>query len=440
MKQNKKAFMFFKKFISKIKAFKIFNNNIFKKIFNKTNKFSGVTSRVVKASLSLGLAGILMFCVCAVTGIVFACEISVNGIAVGCVENEGEVIEVKKLAKNKISDDNGKKVIDNISSNHIITGTQNITKAENIIEPLLENSEEIKEISYLKLNGKYLGYNFSENTLKDILEEYLNNKTKKSGLENAEFEESVETGLEYISTKSILNINEILTVDDITEDLPVLTTKTYTQNETIGFSTVNEKTSDLLIGYSKVKTEGVNGEKEVTYKVCYKNGQEISKSVLNEKTLKEAQNKVVLVGSKDPAEFYSKAASSTAKASGNGFIWPLAKAERSYVSAYYGDGRNHKGMDICAPKGTAIYAASGGTVELAGYSGAYGLNIIINHGNEVKTRYAHCSKLFVNVGNTVYQGENIAAVGTTGQVTGPHLHFEVLVNGYNVNPSGYIGG
>lgn len=99
---------------------------------------------------------------------------------------------------------------------------------------------------------------------------------------------------------------------------------------------------------------------------------------------------------------------------------------------------NHKGLDIAASCGTPIYAASGGTVEFSGYKGSLGKLVIINHGDGVKTYYAHCNTLSVVSGKKVEAGANIATVGKTGTATGYHLHFEVRVNGVSVNPQNYI--
>ena len=99
---------------------------------------------------------------------------------------------------------------------------------------------------------------------------------------------------------------------------------------------------------------------------------------------------------------------------------------------------NHKGLDIGAGAGTPIYAAAAGTVEFSGTKGSFGKLVIINHGNGVKTYYAHCSKLNVSKGQTVEAGTNIAAVGRTGVATGNHLHFEIRVNGVSKNPQNYL--
>lgn len=100
---------------------------------------------------------------------------------------------------------------------------------------------------------------------------------------------------------------------------------------------------------------------------------------------------------------------------------------------------NHKGLDIAAASGTPIYAAAGGTVVFSGWnSGGYGNMVLINHGNGISTLYAHCSSVSVTAGDTVSQGQYIAAVGTTGLSTGNHLHFEVRVNGVAQNPQNYV--
>ena len=103
-----------------------------------------------------------------------------------------------------------------------------------------------------------------------------------------------------------------------------------------------------------------------------------------------------------------------------------------------GGSTNHKGVDFAASTGTPIYAAAAGTVTSAGYSGKAGNLIIINHGNGLLTYYMHCNTIFVSAGQKVSKGQNIGQVGTTGNSTGPHLHFQVMNNGTPVNPMNYL--
>ncbi len=98
----------------------------------------------------------------------------------------------------------------------------------------------------------------------------------------------------------------------------------------------------------------------------------------------------------------------------------------------------HTGLDIAASSGTPYAAAAAGTVTFAGYKGSYGNLIVITHANGVQTYYGHSSKIYVSVGENVSQGETIGAVGSTGNSTGPHLHFEVRVNGVAYNPQNYV--
>ena len=98
-----------------------------------------------------------------------------------------------------------------------------------------------------------------------------------------------------------------------------------------------------------------------------------------------------------------------------------------------------KALDIANGTGTPIYAADGGTVTYAGWNGGYGLLIKIEHNNTpYVTYYAHCSALYVSVGDHVYKGEHIAAMGSTGNSTGSHLHFGILKNNTWVNPLNYV--
>ena len=98
----------------------------------------------------------------------------------------------------------------------------------------------------------------------------------------------------------------------------------------------------------------------------------------------------------------------------------------------------HTGLDIACVTGTDIKVVSNGTVTFSGKKGSYGNLIIVDHGNGVETWYGHCSKLYKKVGESVEAGDVIAAVGSTGNSTGPHLHFEIRINGNTVNPQNYV--
>lgn len=140
--------------------------------------------------------------------------------------------------------------------------------------------------------------------------------------------------------------------------------------------------------------------------------------------------------SKSTSSSSSKKVASRGSTSKSG-IWPV----NGYVSSPFGQrgGEFHKGMDIAAPTGTDIKAFMSGTVISSGWNNSgYGYLVTIRHSNGLVTYYAHCSKLLVKAGQHVERGQHIAEVGSTGNSTGPHLHFEVRRSGSPVNPRGYL--
>ncbi|MBR4874513.1 MAG: peptidoglycan DD-metalloendopeptidase family protein [Clostridia bacterium] len=136
--------------------------------------------------------------------------------------------------------------------------------------------------------------------------------------------------------------------------------------------------------------------------------------------------------------------SSTSKYTGGKFCWPAPSYTR--ISSPYGyrihpifnTKKFHSGVDLAAPGGTNILAATDGTVKMAGWNGGYGNCVVVDHGGGVSTLYGHASKLLVSKGEKVTRGQVIAKVGTTGNSTGNHLHFEVLINGKTTDPMAYI--
>ncbi len=125
-----------------------------------------------------------------------------------------------------------------------------------------------------------------------------------------------------------------------------------------------------------------------------------------------------------------------------GLIWPVSGVLSSGFGPRSSPGgvgsTDHEGIDISAPEGTPIRASKGGSVILASYNGGYGNYTCVDHGNSLSTCYAHQSRFGVTVGQSVNQGQVIGYVGSTGASTGPHLHFEVRINGVAVDPMGYL--
>lgn len=175
---------------------------------------------------------------------------------------------------------------------------------------------------------------------------------------------------------------------------------------------------------------------------------EEAKNVLNEvKNIKvaayekEQANKKAIAARKAKARSLATTANSAATGNISGLA--LAIPVNGSVSSRFGSRGGsrssiHTGLDICASTGTGIRSIAPGTVTYAGWRGSYGNLIIIDHGNGVQSYYAHCSALYVAIGQTVDSSTTIAGVGSTGNSTGPHLHLEIRVNGSPVNPQNYL--
>ena len=161
--------------------------------------------------------------------------------------------------------------------------------------------------------------------------------------------------------------------------------------------------------------------------ITYENDKEIGREIVKEEVLVEAVPKIVERGTKIPPT-YIKPLSGGRLSSGFGGRKAPTK----------GASTNHKGIDWATPIGTAIYASSGGTVTKAGWGSGYGYVIYIKHPDGRETRYGHLSKVLVSPGQSVKQGQKIALSGNTGRSTGPHLHFEIRINGVAVNPLKYL--
>jgi murein DD-endopeptidase MepM/ murein hydrolase activator NlpD len=130
------------------------------------------------------------------------------------------------------------------------------------------------------------------------------------------------------------------------------------------------------------------------------------------------------------------ASSGSGAVSSSGFIWPVNGTVVSGFGMRWG--RMHEGIDITASSGTPSWAVAPGTVIHAGWLGGYGNLVVVDHGSGLSTAYAHASSILVGVGQQVAQGETVALVGSTGNSSGPHLHFEVRVDGSAVDPMGYL--
>lgn len=200
------------------------------------------------------------------------------------------------------------------------------------------------------------------------------------------------------------------------------------QEEDTPYETEYKYVSYMFNDEEVVEKKGKYGLSKIKAVVTEQNGIQIAKEILSEEVIEYPVTQVVTTGTQDPPP----------KKGTGYFINPLPG---SVISSRFGSrsGGFHLGQDMAKASGSSIKAADGGTVTYAGWSGSYGYMVDIDHGGGYTTRYAHCSEIYVSVGEKVYQGKVIAAVGSTGVSSGPHLHFEVRKYGSVVNPAAYIG-
>ena len=148
-------------------------------------------------------------------------------------------------------------------------------------------------------------------------------------------------------------------------------------------------------------------------------------------------NSLLAVSASLASRIQTSQSSSSVVRSSSGLIWPVSGPVTSGFGWRWG--RMHEGIDIAVPTGTPVVAAASGHVIVAGWMGGYGNLVVIDHGGGLATAYGHNSSFAVGSGSTVSQGQTIAYAGSTGNSTGPHVHFEVRVNGSPVDPLGYLG-
>ncbi|EGW40274.1 peptidoglycan DD-metalloendopeptidase family protein [Desulfosporosinus sp. OT] len=250
-----------------------------------------------------------------------------------------------------------------------------------------------------------------------------------------------------MKTKEVLDGNPGMTEDSVIQPgqkiklvssspyLTVLSKGILSSTEIVAFDVITKTDTSLNSGETEVKEKGSDGSKLVTYSYVQKNGEYITKEVIDEKVTKQPVSQVVAKG---PSRSPVTVAYKTSRGSGSisGISWPLSGS----ISSYYGSrgGGFHTGLDISGDTGEPYSAAASGTIVAAGWSGGYGNMILIDHGNGVMTRYGHSSRLLVSVGQHVSKGQTIGLVGSTGNATGPHLHFEIILNGDTTNPLNYL--
>jgi murein DD-endopeptidase MepM/ murein hydrolase activator NlpD len=349
-----------------------------------------------------------------------------------------------------------------------------IKKELNLINQKLKESK--KRLYYQNLAKKDLEKQLNDTWTKIIQYEsqikYINKKINNINLKIQEYKNKIEKNKQKIETLQTiidtkLNIalkytgNWVLFIFNISSS-DVLLDTLYLIKETI---TVDIKLiKSLSQEYIELEknTKLLNEEKVklAKYKTELNKQQKYYNSLLEKRRELLAKYNQEIAKTKQDIDYYediqkekyeelqkyiiqSQSLNRNLRYSGGRLLWPTTS---NLITSYFGyrvhpiyrTTRFHSGIDIGAPYGAPIYAAEAGKVILASYYDGYGNCIIIDHGDGVSTLYAHCSSIIVKVGQYVSKGQIIGYVGSTGNSTGPHLHFEVRINGNPVNPLNYF--
>ena len=287
-----------------------------------------------------------------------------------------------------------------------------------------------KPIYKVSISGEEIGYIKNKQAFEENIKQVIINEEDKDSIN---LRESPEYELKFIDRTLKTNENEIATA--MKNELEI-TYKYYeialNDNAIEAVNTIEE--AEQLV--NEIKDNKQNEEQELNFSIVEKytedikevetNDIEIAKSNIEEKVNNQIEQR--------------KEEENTPKING---IKLAVKPVSGTISSRYGVSSRirkstHTGLDIAAPSGTPIKVVSDGTVTSASYSGSYGNLVKVDHGNGIETWYAHTSEMYVTVGQKVTAGEVIAAVGSTGNSTGAHLHLEIRINGSHVNPQQYL--
>ena len=272
-----------------------------------------------------------------------------------------------------------------------------------------------------RFNGQDFGYIESKKQIENAIEEYRN--YKEGNIAFITVDDTPEYEFTFVKRAEETNEENLLIA--------------VRENATIVYRTY----AITLDGETKAYVNSIDEAETVINEIKEKHQKDIELNIAIQEVFTENSNDIDAVEVAIATANLENSVATLIKQktnSVNGVL--LSTPTKGTVTSRYGArwGRSHNGIDVGAATGTPIYAAASGTITNASTFGGYGQLIKINHGNGVETYYGHCSKIYVKVGQQVETGDLIGLVGSTGNSTGPHLHFEVRVNGVPQNPQNYL--
>ena len=292
-----------------------------------------------------------------------------------------------------------------------------------------------KPIYQVSISGEQLGYGQNKEAFEESLKE--NAIVEGKNVDNVVLKTNPEYELKLVDRT--LDTNEEELVSEIKEDV-VVTYKYYeiaVANQTVETVNTKEEAEELVEQLKENELDNVDLSIIEKYteeaETIDTTSLEVAKSTIEEKVEQKAEE---VQKQKEEQERLDKMPSI------NGIKLAVQPVSGVITSRYGVSSRlrksTHTGLDIAASTGTPIKVIADGTVTCASYQGSYGKLVKIDHGNGLETWYGHTSKMYVSVGQKVTAGDVIAAVGSTGNSTGPHLHLEIRINGEHVNPQNYL--
>ena len=287
-----------------------------------------------------------------------------------------------------------------------------------------------KPVYEVTVAGEKIGYINNLNEFKSEVEEQIINK-EEDNVAYTSFVNEPEYEQRLITRQSKVNNSEIL--EKLKQNDTITTYKYYEvslNNETKTYVNTLDDATKIV---DEIKEQFDTEELELDIQINEEYTEDIAK--INTDSLQNASATVETAAEEIKEENEAIAVINNVKLA----VLPVS----GRISSRYGESSSrrkstHTGLDIACSSGTDIKVVSKGIVTFAGRSGSYGNLVKVDHGEGVETWYGHCSKIYANVGDEVKPGDVIAAVGSTGNSTGPHLHFEIRINGSTVNPQKYV--
>lgn len=283
-----------------------------------------------------------------------------------------------------------------------------------------------KPMYEVKISGEEIGYIENKKAINETIKNNIENYNNKT-IEKIELAETPEYELKLVERTQKENESEVIIA--LQNELEI----TYKYYE-IAYDNENvEKVEDKETAEKLVEDIKKLSSEEIKLEVNEKTTNNVQE--LNTNTIEVAEQNLI-------KKLDLKTEENTEITNINGIKIATIPVSGT-ISSRYGvssiiRSSRHTGLDIAASKGTQIKVVADGTVISAEYSGSYGYLVKVDHGNSVETWYAHTSKMYVTKGEKVKAGDVIALVGSTGNSTGPHLHFEIRINGEHVNPQNYL--